>query len=32
MPAFSASQQNAIESLARDLDEVFAARLRELVA
>jgi len=32
MPAFSASQQNAIESLARDLEEVFGARLRALVA
>jgi len=32
MPAFSSSQQNAIASLARDLDEVFGTRLRALVA
>lgn len=32
MPAFSSSQQNAIESLARDLDEVFGPRLQALVA
>lgn len=32
MPAFSSSQQTAVESLARDLDEVFGARLRALVA
>ena len=32
MPAFSGSQQNAIESLARDLEEVFGARLHALVA
>jgi len=32
MPAFSSSQQNAIASLARDLDEVFGSRLQALVA
>jgi hypothetical protein len=32
MPAFSPSQQNAIDLLARDLEEVFGARLRALVA
>ena len=32
MPVFSSSQQNAIEALARDLDEVFGTRLQALVA
>ena len=32
MPAFSSSQQNAIATLARDLDDVFGARLQALVA
>jgi hypothetical protein len=32
MPAFTASQQHALESLARDLEEVFGPRLRALVA
>jgi hypothetical protein len=32
MPAFSPSQTNAIESLARDLEEVFGTRLQGLVA
>jgi hypothetical protein len=32
MPAFTASQRNALESLAQDLDGVFGARLRSLVA
>jgi hypothetical protein len=32
MPAFSSSQTGAIESLARDLEEVFGSRLRGLVA
>jgi hypothetical protein len=32
MPAFSASQQNAIQSLARDLEDVFGSRLQALVA
>ena len=32
MPALSPSQRNAIESLARDLDEVFGSRLQALVA
>jgi hypothetical protein len=32
MPAFSSSQQNAIAGLARDLDDVFGARLQALVA
>jgi len=31
MPHFSAPQQRAIDALARDLDETFAARLRSLV-
>jgi 23S rRNA-/tRNA-specific pseudouridylate synthase len=32
MPSFSSSQQKALESLARDLDEVFGPRLHALVA
>jgi hypothetical protein len=32
MPDFSASQQNAVESLARDLEEALGARLQALVA
>lgn len=32
MPVFSSSQQNAVESLARDLEEVFGPRLHALVA
>jgi hypothetical protein len=32
MPLFSAAQQNAIQTLARDLDETFGARLQSLVA
>jgi hypothetical protein len=32
MPALSSSQRNAVESLARDLESVFGARLRALVA
>jgi hypothetical protein len=32
MPVFSSTQQNALESLARDLAEVFGARLEALVA
>src|SRR4051812_18505701 len=32
MPAISSAQQNALDSLARDLEEVFGARLRALVA
>jgi hypothetical protein len=32
MPAFSSSQQHAIDALARDLEEVFGARLQALVA
>jgi hypothetical protein len=32
MPAFSSSQHNAVESLARDLEDVFGARLQSLVA
>jgi hypothetical protein len=32
MPAFTSSQTSAIEALARDLEEVFGARLRSLVA
>jgi hypothetical protein len=32
MPVFSSSQQSALESLARDLDEVFGPRLQALVA
>ena len=32
MPHFSAAQQKAVDVLARDLDEIFAARLQSLVA
>lgn len=32
MPVFSASQQHAVETLARDLEEVFGPRLQALVA
>jgi len=32
MPAFSPSQQHAIEALARDLEDVFGSRLQALVA
>lgn len=32
MPQFSTAQQNAIDVLARDLDEIFGARLHSLVA
>lgn len=32
MPVFSPSQQHALDSLARDLDEVFGPRLQSLVA
>ncbi len=32
MPLFSAAQQKAIQTLARDLDETFGARLKSLVA
>jgi len=32
MPSFSSSQQNAIDALARDLDQVFGPRLHALVA
>jgi hypothetical protein len=32
MPHFSAAQQKAIDALARDLDEIFGARLHALVA
>lgn len=32
MPHFSAAQQKALDALARDLDDIFGARLRALVA
>src|SRR5436190_512404 len=32
MPQFSAAQQRAIDVLARDLDQIFGARLKSLVA
>ena len=32
MPVFSSSQQHAVETLARDLEEVFGGRLKALVA
>jgi hypothetical protein len=32
MPVFSSTQQSALDSLARDLDEVFGPRLQALVA